>query len=287
MIKKLKIVLLWNFLFFISLSVANDLLEEIVEGIKYHNSLIKDWKAICEITVRMDDGKVVKEEEVWAQKGEKLYREKRNEDGEISYIVSFDGEVLRITGDNKKGLIKIPTESDLRRAFLNPVHSPLSLFKIVRLENKPIYSFLIEKEKNKTLEPIKKTKVDKEECYLIKSTVQKEGGIFRYTFYISPYYGFYPLKISIETENKYGYTESQINNTYRKFGNIWFLERSEIRNSLNFEKYNKDYEGSTEYKVELKNIEINKEIPDSFFQIKFPSGTKVWDERTGISYIVK
>ena len=157
----------------------------------------------------------------------------------------------------------------------------------MRLENKPIYSFLIEKGKNKTLEPIKKIKVDKKECYLIKSIVQKEGGIFKYTFYISPYYGFYPLKISIEIENKYGYTESQINNTYRKFGNIWFLERSEIRNSLNFEKYNKDYKGNTEYKVELKNIEINKGIPDSFFQIKFPKGTKVYDERTGVSYIVK
>ena len=126
MIKFIKIVFLWNFVFFISLSVANDLLEEIVEGIKYHNSLIKDWKAICEITVRTDDGKIIKEEEVWAKKGEKIYREKRNEDGGISYIVSFDGEVLRITGDNKKGLIKIPTESDLRRAFLNSPNSPLS-----------------------------------------------------------------------------------------------------------------------------------------------------------------
>jgi len=39
--------------------------------------------------------------------------------------------------------------------------------------------------------------------------------------------------------------------------------------------------------MELQNIEINKGIPDSFFQIKFPPGTKVWDERTGVSYIVK
>ena len=145
----------------------------------------------------------------------------------------------------------------------------------------------MEEKKNKTLEPIKKTKVDKKECYLIKSTVQKEGGIFRYTFYISPYYGFLPVKILVETENKYGYTESEINNTYYKFGDIWFLERSEVKNSLNFEKYNKEYKGNAEYKVELKNIEINKGIPDSFFQIKFPPGTKVYDERTGVNYIVK
>lgn len=287
-IKILRVVIICNLFLILPGNTAEILLEEIIAGIKYNKSLIKDWKAECYITVRFEDGTVERKKEIWAQKGEKIYREVR-EDEKVSYIVSFDGELLRIVGDNKKALIKVPSENEINMAFFNPTTSPLSLCDVIKkFENEPMEEFLSEKAKDKKIELVEEIKIGQDKYYLVKATVRKGIALFKYMFYIAPNYGFRPTKIIIETENKYGWANSTIENIYHKYGNIWFLKSSKIKSSLDFEAYSKDYKKSTTIQeVELENIEINKGIPDSFFQIEFPKGTKVYDERTGVTYEVR
>jgi outer membrane lipoprotein-sorting protein len=148
------------------------LLEEIIVGIRYNNSLIKNWRAICKINVENEKKETIKEEELWAKKGDKIYREKRKENGEISYVVSFDGENLRIWGNNKKGLIKVPTDDDLKRAFYN-ISSPLFLYEFVRFQNEPLINFLSNKSENKEIKFRGEINLQNEKCYLIEVEVVK------------------------------------------------------------------------------------------------------------------
>jgi len=266
------------------------LLEEIIAGIRYNNSLIKNWRAICKINVENEKKETIKEEELWAKKGDKIYREKRKENGEISYVVSFDGENLRIWGNNKKGLIKVPTDDDLKRAFYN-ISSPLFLYEFVRFQNEPLINFLSNKSENKEIKFRGEINLQNEKCYLIEVEVVKENLNSKYQFYLSQSYGFYPVKTIIREKSKYGETQTITTTTFQKLGNVIFPKKAVIESFMNFTMSPfgnlEDYKGSSTYILEFDKIEINKDIPDNFFQIEFPKETKVWDDRIGVNYTIR
>lgn len=261
------------------------LIEEISAGLKSQDSLIKSLKMTCKITIVNNKGNIIKEKRIWVIKGEKIYMKKLNENGEVSYIVSFNGELLKILGENKKGGIKTPTQNEIKKAFFN-ITSPLVFFKTVGLEwgDIPISSFILKKYKNNEINSLKKLG----DIYLIEIFTRKKDTDIKYQFYVSSFYTFRPVKIIITTENKYGKTEVFVSNNYQKYNEIAIPLERKIESKVDFPNFHSgSYSGSSIYSIKFEDIEVNKEIPDSFFDIKFPPGTQVYDERTGKTYEIK
>jgi len=280
-------ILLFSFLSFVLTGYSEvSLLEEIIAGIKYRENLIKDWKATCLIKTKYPDGKIETIKEIWAQKGAKIYREKilQKENIEEVIIASFNEEILyvlhSIKNGRKRGVIDIPAKNVLKNAFFNSSIST-SLFNTLFIKRKSIRECLLE---NSQKLYIQKINYNSEECYLIKWEEKEGEAIFNFTIFISPVKGFLPLRIIENAKGKEIEMEILTDNTYVKYGDIYFLRKS-IQHRTTYIKNLEKRENIDE--IEVENVEINKDIPDSFFEIKFPEGTKVYDERTGVTYEIK
>jgi len=266
------------FLMISTISQGVSMLEEIIAGMKHNESLLKDWKVVCiEKSRNIDKPSFNKYLLIWAKKGDKLYREKKIGDKVVN-VVSFDGEVIRVLGKNNKALIDVPTESILMNVFCG---SPclLHLFQIPFFQFKPWWEILNDRENfiTSVSQTIEKTK--SQSCFVVE-IIQKNSD-FKYILWIAPDKGFRPIKtIMISKHTKYLFTTK-----YEKFDRVWFPISGKVEGEVRDDDGEILVHGIIEF--ELKNIEINKGISDSFFQIKFPKGTKVYDERTGVSYIVK
>jgi len=232
------------------------LLEEVIAGIKYNESLLKDYKFTCFQTIKPQNTPPWEEVWVWGVKGKKLYREKKEKGKDTPHtIVSFDGEVLRIWGNNNKAIIKVPTDKD----FLN------SFFITVGINSHP--------------------------CYLLEIIWKgKEVGPYyiEYQLWIDYKRGFRPIKMieAIKDKNGNPSLKDVIEVELEKFGeNIWFPIKGKIEGWVYDEKGG--IRAHTIYELTLKNIEINTGLLDTFFKIQFPKGTKVYDDRTGVNYNVE
>jgi outer membrane lipoprotein-sorting protein len=268
------------------------LLEEVIAGIKYNESLLKDWRLTCIETIKPKDKPSWEEIWVWAEKGEKLYREKKEKDKNTPLsIVSFDGEVLRIWSNNNKAGIKVPTHKDFVDCFFITV-GPLHLFKILRYLEKPLLTILEKEKGNITVNLSDKIEyINGHPCYLLEIIWRgKEIGNYylEYQLWIDYQRGFRPIKMTEAMKDKNGnpHLKSIIEVEIEKFGeNFWFPVKGKIEGWVYDEK--SGIRAHTTYGLILKNIEINTELPDTFFKIRFPKGTMVYDDRTGVNYTIE
>jgi len=283
------------------ISQENKILEQILTGMKYHQSLLKTWKLNCILKGETLKSSVIHKKgihtytEVWAQKGEKIYYEIKDNNGKTKSICTFDGKILQVWGANKKAIISVPQEKKIQSTFFNSRFTPFHLLYLLSGTEKPIFELLEEKDKIKNLRIYEK-EMKGEECYVVEfayverfpfnSKIWEE--VYEYTLWLDKNKNFLPLK-KIMIWKQQGEISLKIittDITLQRFNDkIWFPVKAMQEGYV----YNKGGEVRSHVitKMELQNIEINKGIPDSFFQIKFPPGTKVWDERTGVSYIVK
>lgn len=280
---------------FISLlaSQKNLCLEEIIAGIKHSESLIKSWRVKSYVVSYTSSGEKIEDTRIWVKKGDKIYMEQFGKKGERKVVASYDGEILRVWSNNKKAIIEIPTKQKLRGVFSREF-SPYNLFELVPGETQSFSEFLSQKSENKRIKLSEMEIIEGKKCYKIEVEKffpeTKMRDISR--IFICPDFGFRPLKIEGELLNRNGriVAKGVLNYEYTRIKNIWFVSKVRKFSEMNFpeeEGYDERFRGSTRWIIEFKDIKINEEIPDSFFQIKFPPGTRVWDERTGVSYIVK
>jgi len=267
-------------------------LEEIIAGIKHSESLIKSWRVKSYVVSYTSKGEKIEDTRIWVKKGDKIYMEQFGKKGERKVVASYDGEILRVWSNNKKAIIEIPTNQKLRGVFSREF-SPYNLFDLVPGEMQSFSEFLSQKSENKRVKLSGMEMMDGRKCYKIEVEKffpeTKMRDISR--IFICPEFGFRPLKIEGELLNKNGRIVSKglLNYEYTKIKNIWFVKKVRKFSEMNFseEEYDERFRGSTRWIIEFKDIKVNEEIPDSFFRIEFPPGTRVWDERTGVSYIVK
>ncbi|MGB9677065.1 MAG: hypothetical protein ACPLZ9_00455 [Candidatus Ratteibacteria bacterium] len=286
-------------------SSENLIFEQILAGLKYHQILIKDWKVKCILkgkTLRAPipyEKETTPNVEIWASKQGKIYYERKKTGDFSDVIVVFNGEILQVLGGNNKGAIQTPTERQIRNAFLSSKFTPFHLLNFLSLSEKPITDVL---EKTNQIKNLKITEeiLNGEGCYLLDFIFVDEiiykgikgKQVYKYSLWLNKNKGFLPVK-KIETwlqdENsgkKYveGITEVT---EIKKFEDdrIWFP----IKAKQDGKVYNEDGSIRTHvlWEIKLETVEINKGIPDNFFEIKFPKGTKVWDERTGVTYEIK
>lgn len=132
--------------------------------------------------------------------------------------------------------------------------------------------------------------IEEDECFVVylekfwkkgDSRYERRHG-FGYKIWICPEKGFFPRKIEIwiPGRKKPLYIFGPI--VLKKFkGDIWFPIKTDI--VYPFAKKS-EYSKQT---IEYTDIKINQGIKDEEFGIKFPKGTEVYDERTGIEFIAK
>ena len=75
---------------------------------------------------------------------------------------------------------------------------------------------------------------------------------------------------------------------YKNYGDgIWFLKKR-VCEKYYYNKDNGDYDFSVRTVLNINDdFEINIEIPDSIFNIQFPKGLQVDDERTGTTIVIE
>jgi len=206
------------------------------------------------------------------------YTEQKKTEDEILNIKSFDGEILRSWGKNNKALLQIPIESTLANIFCG-TPCIFHLFQKPFAQLKTWVDILNDRENFQVVLFPNTEKINNQSCYVLEAT-QKSSN-FKYTLWIAPERGFMPVKSILTLKHaKYLFITE-----YKKFEQIWFPVSGKVEGLVKNEEGEILVHGIIEF--EITDIEINKGIEDSFFQINFPKGTEVYDERTGINYIVK
>lgn len=186
-------------------------------------------------------------------------------------------ELMDFTGKAAEG--KILNEINVRR-FPNtglPYNlPPSSFFSILWPENVSIKEILTDPH---TEILTKKEYIGDDECYIIYAPkLSSRQSSWSYKIWVSPEKGYLPRKIQIiNPQNQKVYFDFII--TLAKFGqNLWFPTKVIHHAYL--------LAPGKEYVTEYKGIKINQEIDDKVFDITFPPGTEVYDERMDISFTV-
>lgn len=316
-IKFKNIILFGSLVFSISIYPQENILKKefILQGLKYHLSLIEDAQASCTLVVEDSSGMKIIRQMEWKYKPSKgkeymrivIMEETKSQKKMIKTIkASLDyfhqkGIELAIFGEGVK-LSSRPEAYILntgriwtftnRSFFTIP---PSSLFWLlwpgVTIED-------VLTDPNSEVLP-KKEFIDGDECCVVylpkfsrfpskfsvhppeKDFLERWGYSGGYKIWIAIKKGFFPKRIETWAADKIDQPFVVFETiTLKNFGKeIWFPTQAVF-----FFPVSKHPKKTI---INYTNIKINQGIKDEEFEIKFPKGTEVYDERTGIEFIAK
>jgi|GEM_PF-4671453 len=107
------------------------------------------------------------------------------------------------------------------------------------------------------------------------------------SFWFSPSKNYAVLK-SVEyrrpkPEVEWKETDQQLSSNFVQSNGFWFPTRAKLITHRYYD--NGNYEFGSEVDVILRDVELNKKLPQDFFTPKIPDGTRVFNRKWGVDYI--
>jgi len=285
-------------------------LNTIVEGIKFSNSLVKSGMGHITVEYRYGTAyllyadehtdRLVKVEAFIAFEGSKvrLDRKKTFSKGNESEVkTAFDGEKVMKLQSNPSGPIATilpstsiePSELDPRWWGTSlPIVGQLSLADIlggipIRRRIRTRSNYYTYYYIGDSVRVVGSEDVNGEMCYVVDLNLKvcsenSDTTVAKYRLWINPAKGYMTSKI------KATYTESITWDlfSFREYpGAIWFVKKG-IHRIYIVDKETGEKELMTEAIVTLHDdFKVNIDVPDELFELDFPEGLPVFDERTG------
>ncbi len=263
-------------------------LKDITMGVGYNESLIKDWQAQVVIEYRRlkEEKPFMHWETSWAQKGRKLYFDRRKfkskgTEGWKEWIRvkgTFDGEKSRIwSSANNKGSIHASRHGSLDSSWTFPSKLGLELHDY----SKRYLSKLITEGRVKLRE--KTQEVDGHHCYVLDVKVAGEG--IEYEIFMDVKRGFRPIRI-IEYALGWNLKRKGILRVVddiqlEQFGDVW-VPVSGVVKAYSWDSGESTY--AQDITITTKKVKVNSGIVDDLFVLKFEDGTEVWNDLTKTWY---
>jgi outer membrane lipoprotein-sorting protein len=117
-------------------------------------------------------------------------------------------------------------------------------------------------------------------CQVVEASVVNSD--VTYKVWIAPDRMYRPVKTEIRT----GTGIKEVRTQFRQYGEVWFPSQIIVELLFSLDGSNPEFRNRTTLTVD-KDYQINTDVSDTLFQLRFPKGVKGYDWRTKTTFIAQ